>query len=148
ALPEGGMAWVAAELQKTFDYVLIDAPAGVGADVMSYVDAADGIIAVTLPEYSALRDCDRFMRLALKRRPGQVICALNRASPKAARRGYQLKEKQAEEILETKFAVVIPEDRLLGLPDSLPPAARRYSPAGRAVRKLARMLFLPQLNLA
>ncbi|MCL2432952.1 MAG: P-loop NTPase, partial [Clostridia bacterium] len=124
-LPPGGMAWVAGELARDFDYVLIDAPAGVGPDVMAYVDASDGLIAVTLPEPSALRDCDRIIRMALKQKPGKVMCVLNRANPKAAKRGYQLKEKQAEDILETKFAVVIPEDRLLGLADSMPPAARR-----------------------
>jgi len=81
------------------------------------------------------------MRMALKQKTGTVMCVLNRANPKAAKRGYQLKEKQAEELLETKFAKVIPEDRLLGLTDSMPPAARRYSPAGRAVRRLAKSLL-------
>lgn len=46
------------KLKKSFDYILIDAPAGIGEGFELAVSGADEGLVVTTPEYSALRDAD------------------------------------------------------------------------------------------
>ena len=46
------------KLKKEFDYILIDAPAGVGELVLLSAAGADTAVIVTTPEYAAVRDAD------------------------------------------------------------------------------------------
>jgi len=46
------------KLRNNFDYVLIDAPAGIGENVLISTDGVDSAVIVTVPEYAAVRDAD------------------------------------------------------------------------------------------
>jgi septum site-determining protein MinD len=46
------------KLKRNFDYIIIDAPAGIGDDLMIAGAGADSAVIVTVPEYAAVRDAD------------------------------------------------------------------------------------------
>ena len=46
------------KLKENFDYILVDAPAGIGDAVLMSTAGADSAIIVTVPEHTAVRDAD------------------------------------------------------------------------------------------
>ena len=46
------------KLRNNFDYIMIDAPAGIGENVLTSASGADSAVIITVPEYAAVRDAD------------------------------------------------------------------------------------------
>jgi septum site-determining protein MinD len=46
------------KLKRSFDFILIDGPAGIGEDLAVAAAGADSVVIVTVPEYAAVRDAD------------------------------------------------------------------------------------------
>jgi septum site-determining protein MinD len=46
------------KLKRSFDFIIIDAPAGIGEDLVIAGAGADSAVIVTVPEYAAVRDAD------------------------------------------------------------------------------------------
>lgn len=53
------------KLKKNFDYIIIDAPAGIGEDLAIAGSGADMAVIVTVPEYAAIRDADALDQVLL-----------------------------------------------------------------------------------
>ncbi|HML38137.1 MAG TPA: septum site-determining protein MinD [Bacillota bacterium] len=53
------------KLKKNFDYIIIDAPAGIGEDLTIAGAGADAAVIVTVPEYAAIRDADALDQVLL-----------------------------------------------------------------------------------
>lgn len=53
------------KLRKNFDYIIIDAPAGIGEDLAIAGAGADTAVIVTVPEYAAIRDADALDQVLL-----------------------------------------------------------------------------------
>lgn len=60
------------KLKRNFDYIIIDAPAGIGDDLAIAAAGADSAIIITVPEYAAVRDADMLdhvlLELGIKKR--------------------------------------------------------------------------------
>lgn len=54
------------KLKRNFDFILIDAPAGIGEDLMIAGAGADSAVIVTVPEYAAVRDADMLDQVLLE----------------------------------------------------------------------------------
>ena len=63
ALTEEQMAELCERLRESFDYIIIDCPAGIEQGFKNAVAGADRAIVVTNPEVSAVRDADRIIGL-------------------------------------------------------------------------------------
>ncbi len=59
AITADQMKDLVAQLSKSYDYVLIDCPAGIEMGFRNAIAAAQEAIIVTTPEMSAVRDADR-----------------------------------------------------------------------------------------
>ena len=57
------MKKLTAELSESFDYVLLDCPAGIEQGFKNAISGADRALVVTTPEVSAIRDADRIIGL-------------------------------------------------------------------------------------
>lgn len=57
------MKKLTSELSETFDYVLLDCPAGIEQGFKNAIAGADRALVVTTPEVSAIRDADRIIGL-------------------------------------------------------------------------------------
>jgi septum site-determining protein MinD len=76
------MQAVAAMVGESYEYVLIDAPAGIEGGFKNAMAAAKEAIVVTTPEVSAVRDADRVIGLLNSQGVAPIQLLLNRVRPK------------------------------------------------------------------
>ncbi len=137
------MQKIAGLLAERFDYVLIDAPAGVEQGFRNAAAAAREAIVVTNPEVSAVRDADRVIGLlnSMDIRPVQLI--LNRVRPKMMASQEMLSVDEVTELLALPLLGLVMEDEQvivstnrgepLSLGNSTSVAARGYANIARRI---------------
>ena len=97
------------ELKATYDFVLIDCPAGIEQGFKNAIAGADEAIVVATPEVSSIRDADRVIGLlAAADVPARLI--VNRISPQLVKRGDMLSQMDVIEILALELLGTIPLD--------------------------------------
>lgn len=119
ALSQEGVEKVLQELQKDFDYIVCDSPAGIERGAVMALYFADTAIVVTNPEVSSVRDSDRILgilssksrRAENKLEPIREYLLLTRYSPKRASQGEMLSVSDVVEILHIPLLGVIPESQ-------------------------------------
>jgi septum site-determining protein MinD len=117
ALTKEGVEKILEELQKDFDYIICDSPAGIERGALMALYFADHAIIVTNPEVSSVRDSDRILGVlsAKSRRAEQGLepvtqqLLLTRYDPARVERGDMLKVEDVLEILSIPLLGVIPE---------------------------------------
>ncbi len=149
------MVLIADQLREEMDYVIIDSPAGIERGFRNAVAPADGVIVVTNPEVSAVRDADRIVGLLEAEEKNAPMLIINRVKPAMMARGDMLSVNDVLDILAIDLIGVIPEDeRILvasnqGLP--LVMHGLNGSSAGQAFRNVALRLdgeSVPFMDLA
>ncbi len=132
------------QLRESYDFILIDSPAGIEWGFRNAVAPADEVIVVTNPEAPAVRDADRIIGLLeadARKLPSSLV--INRAKPEMIRRGDMLSVNDVLEILSIRLLGIIPEDELIlvssnrGSPLTLD---NKNSPAGQAFHRIARRI--------
>ncbi|QLH43125.1 MAG: septum site-determining protein MinD [Coxiellaceae bacterium] len=119
ALTREGVEQVLTELQKQFDYIVCDSPAGIEHGAMMALHFADSAVIVTNPEVSSVRDSDRILgmlasksrRAELGMEPVSEHLLLTRYSPTRVARGEMLSVADVKEILAIPLLGVIPESQ-------------------------------------
>lgn len=94
------------DLHGKADVVLIDAPAGLGSEVVSTIDASDFVLVVTTPKIPSVADSLKMIKLVKergKRLEGAIVNANNEHS--------ELSIENVEAILGCKVLGAIPEDK-------------------------------------
>jgi septum site-determining protein MinD len=76
-----------AKLGESYDYVLVDGPAGVGRDIELAAAGGDVAVIVTTLEYVSLRDADMADRLLSEAGVKQRACVLNKVNRELVRSG-------------------------------------------------------------
>jgi septum site-determining protein MinD len=130
------MQKIAGQLSERFDYVLIDAPAGVEQGFRNAAAAAREAIVVTNPEVSAVRDADRVIGLLHSMEISPVQLILNRVRPQMMADQEMLSVDEISDMLALPLLGLVLEDQQvivstnrgepLSLGDSNAPAARGY----------------------
>jgi septum site-determining protein MinD len=130
------MQKIASQLSERFDYVLIDAPAGVEQGFRNAAAAAREAIVVTNPEVSAVRDADRVIGLLHSMEIAPVQLILNRVRPQMMANQEMLSVDEITEMLALPLLGLVVEDQQvivstnrgepLTLGDGSSPAARGY----------------------
>jgi septum site-determining protein MinD len=117
ALSREGVEKVIQELQKDFDYIVCDSPAGIERGALMAMYFADVAIVVTNPEVSSVRDSDRMLgilssktrRAELGEEPIEEFLLLTRYSPARVERGDMLSVEDVKDILAIPLLGIIPE---------------------------------------
>jgi septum site-determining protein MinD len=104
------MQKIAGLLAERFDYVLIDAPAGVEQGFRNAAAAAREAIVVTNPEVSAVRDADRVIGLLNSMDISPVQLILNRVRPKMMASQEMLSVDEVTELLALPLLGLVMED--------------------------------------
>ena len=74
------VAYGVGELEREYDYVLVDSAAGISHQTMAFAEASDIVLVVTTPDLTAMTDAYAFLKVLYTRRPEtQVLLAVNRA---------------------------------------------------------------------
>ncbi|MEN9405767.1 MAG: septum site-determining protein MinD [Bacillota bacterium] len=96
-------------LKETFDYILIDSPAGIEAGFKHAVLSADKAIIVTTPENPAIRDADRVVGLLDKYNISSPKLIINKLHVHMARSGGLLGVDEVVAVLSIDLLGVVPD---------------------------------------
>ena len=131
------------ELGAEHDFVLIDSAAGIEEGFRTALAPANGVIIVTNPEVSAVRDADRVIGLIEAAEKGPARLIVNRLKPGLVQRGDMLDTGDVLEILAVDLLGVVPEDEavLISTNRGHPAALDEKSRAGQSFRNIARRLL-------
>lgn len=156
ALTYEGVASVIGQLQKEFDYVICDSPAGIEHGAMMALYHADHAIVVCNPEISSIRDADRILgfvsskskRAEEGRDPVREHLLITRYDDERVRCGEMLPVADVCDILSAELLGIIPESRavLNASNTGLPASFDAGTDVGRAYRDAASRFFgeIPQ----
>lgn len=97
-------------LKESFDYVLIDCPAGIDEGFHRAVSASDEALIVTTPSVSALRDADKVIGLLDSYKMQKVTLVINRIRGDLVLDGDMLSVGEIARLLHIKISGCIPED--------------------------------------
>ncbi len=140
---------VLSELKKEFEYIFIDAPAGIESGFEHAVYFADAVIVVVNPEVSSIRDSDRAIGIvdakSKKSQEGKRVAKyliINRINPDLVQKGEMLSSEDILDILEIDLLGKVPEDQIIIEASNTghPVILNEKSEAGRAFERISRRL--------
>jgi len=141
------------ELKKSYDFILVDCPAGIEQGFQNAVAGASEAIVVTTPEMSAVRDADRIIGLLeAKEEIESYKLLLNRVRPNLIDSNDMMSVEDVVEILSCDLIGVIPEDTgiITSTNKGEPIVNEEDSLAGKAYRNVAQRIMgedVPFLDL-
>lgn len=98
------------QLEDSFDYMLIDCPAGIELGFHRAVKNAQEALIVTTPHLSAIRDADKVASILHSYNLQNVSLVVNRARGDLMLSGDMLTEKTISDYLKLPLMGVVPED--------------------------------------
>ena len=107
-LPEAGMRELLRQARTRFEYILLDAPAGLGTGFQLAVCGCDRAVVVSTTDTSALRDAQRTV-MELMRKVESIHLVVNRAQPRLMRRLHTTID-DAMDAAGLPLLGVVPED--------------------------------------
>lgn len=130
------------ELKESFDYVILDCPAGIEQGFRMSTTAANEAIIITTPEVSAIRDADRVIGLVQEIGIEKPLLIINRLSAEMIERGDMMGPQDILDILAIDLIGIIPEDReiIVATNKGLPLTLTKNSPSGEAYKRIARRI--------
>jgi septum site-determining protein MinD len=125
------------QLRESFDWVLIDCPAGIEAGFRNAVVGAQSAIVVCTPEVSSVRDADRVVGLLPPSLEPRLI--VNRIRPHLVRRGKMLSVEDVNAILRLPLLGIVADEPevVMATNRGEPIALNLRSPTGAAYRSIA-----------
>ena len=104
------MVKVVNELRGSFDYILLDCPAGIERGFQNAIAAADRALIVTTPEISSIRDADRILGLLEAKGIHRNHLIINRIRPELIRRGEMMSPDDIIDLLGIPLIGIVPDD--------------------------------------
>ncbi len=134
---------------ESFDYILIDSPAGIEKGFRIAVLPADLALVVVNPEVSSIRDADRVIGLLESMEKYKNFIVVNRINWEMVKKEVMLDVEDVYEVLSVKIIGVIPEEKnLIDFLNRGEPAVLRENLAfSRAIYDLARRILGEEVPL-
>ena len=129
-------------LSPSFDYILVDCPAGIEKGFHRAVVACNEAIVVTTPHISAIRDADKVIGLLAGYQKRQIHVVINRARGDLMINSEMVDYQDICQILKTAPIGVIPEDDAVNLLSNLGLTVNRKSDGWPAFDMFARNVHL------
>lgn len=101
---------VVENLEGSFDYVLLDSPAGLDVGFHRAVACADEAIVVATPNLTSLRDADKTVTILRSYKLEKTGLVVNRVRGDLVMSDKMLFPKDVESLLKTKLIGVLPEE--------------------------------------
>jgi len=137
------MVRICDQLRDSFDFMLVDSPAGIEQGFRNAVAPADEVYIITNPEVAAVRDADRVIGLIEAEGKGPARLIINRIKPEMVQRGDMMDTAAVIELLAIELIGIVPEDEavITAANTGRPVAFSNNSLAGRAFHNIARRLL-------
>ncbi|RLA71859.1 MAG: septum site-determining protein MinD [Epsilonproteobacteria bacterium] len=138
-----------ADFRSEFEYVILDAPAGIESGFEHTIMFADATIVVVNPEVSSIRDADKAIGIVdskcervKQNKHVQKYLIINRINPEMVTNGEMLESNDILDILDIDLVGKIPEDKKIVEASNTgrPVILDDKSPAGAAYRRISRRL--------
>ena len=97
-------------LFRSFDYIILDCPAGIEQGFQNAIAGADRALVVTTPEVSAIRDADRIIGLLEANEIHRMDLIINRIRQDMIRRGDMMSSEDVVDILSLPLIGRVPDD--------------------------------------
>ena len=103
------------QLKESFDYVLLDCPAGIERGLRNALNAgADRAVLVTTPDDVSLRDAERAFQVMEAKGLPRPFLVVNRLDDRLIRRGEMISAAAAAQLLDLPLLGEIPDDPAVG----------------------------------
>ncbi len=140
------------ELRETFDYIIIDCPAGIEQGFQNAIAGADRAVVVTTPEISAVRDADRIIGLLESKGLHNPMLIINRIRQDMVKRGDMMNIDDMIDILAIDLLGVVPDDEAIVISTNKgePVVTDDKAMSGQAYRNIVRRITgeeVPLLDL-
>lgn len=109
-LSPADMRNIALGLRESFDFVLVDCPAGIEEGFQVAIAGADEALVVVNPEVSSVRDADRVVGLLEKAAVRDVRLIINRCRPELIAKHDQISVADIEELIGAPALAILPDD--------------------------------------
>lgn len=144
------MKAVTDDLKSSFDFVILDCPAGIEQGFKNAIAGAERAIIVTTPEMSAVRDADRIIGMLEPHEIYDPWLIINRIRPDMVKRRDMLDVDDVLEQLKVELLGVIPDDEaiIVATNKGIPVVMDEKSKAGRAFRDVAARIMGEDVPMA
>ena len=139
------------DLKLSYDYIILDCPAGIEQGFKNAIAGADRAVVVTTPEVSAVRDADRIIGLleANDIRDNRLI--VNRLRADMVKEGNMMSSDDVVEILAVDLIGVVPDDESIVIATNTgEPLVGSDTKSGQAYMNICHRILgeeVPYLNL-
>jgi septum site-determining protein MinD len=133
------------QLKESYDFILIDCPAGIEHGFKNAIAGADEAIIVTNPEVSAVRDADRIIGLLEAEDKGKPRLLINRLKEAMVKKGQMLSVGDIVDILSIEIIGIVPDDEKILYSSNRgdPAVLDKTSKAGKAYKMVVRKMISP-----
>lgn len=139
------------DLRDSFEYILLDCPAGIEQGFKNAIAGADRALVVTTPEVSAIRDADRIIGLLEADQLRAIDLIVNRVRMDMVRRGDMMSVEDVMDILAVSIIGAVPDDEGIVISTNQgEPLVGEASLAGQAYLNICKRITgetVPMLNL-
>ena len=97
-------------LEKEYEYILIDSPAGIDNGFQTAVQCATEAIVIVTPEVPSIRDADRVIGILMSKRIEKINLIINRIRPNMVRTDDMMSIEDVTNILGITLIGVIPDN--------------------------------------
>jgi septum site-determining protein MinD len=143
AISPDDMKKLVADLDKQFDFIFIDSPAGIEMGFRNAISPAQEAIIVTTPEMAAVRDADRVVGLLESEDIKKIHLIVNRIKPKMIQLDQMMSVEFIKDLLVVPLLGIIPDDeRIIISTNKGEPLVLEETPSlpGMAFTNIARRL--------
>lgn len=110
AISPEDMQQLVAQLDKQFDYIFIDSPAGIEMGFRNAITPAQEAIIVTTPEMAAVRDADRVVGLLESEDIKKIHLIVNRVRPEMIQLNQMISVEDILDLLVVPLIGIVPDD--------------------------------------
>lgn len=131
------------KLRESFDYIIIDCPAGIEQGFKNAIAGADRALVVTTAEISAIRDADRIIGLLESSEIKNPELIVNRLRPTMVKRGEMMDVNDIVDLLAIDLIGVVPDDEnvITQTNKGEPVISNKKAPSGKAYIEISRRLL-------
>jgi septum site-determining protein MinD len=97
------------KLEESFDFILIDSPAGIDTGFLNATECASEAIVVVTPEVPSIRDADRVIGLLMVKNINKIHLVINRIRPNMVKNDDMMSIDDVKNILGIPLLGVIPD---------------------------------------
>ncbi len=105
------MRQVIQELSPSFDYIVVDCPAGIEMGFRNAISAAQEALVVTTPEVAAVRDADRVVGLLENENMKSINLIVNRLRPEMVAMDEMISVEDIVDLLVIPLIGIVPDDK-------------------------------------